>query len=49
MKEVLDRGVRSRANFFQTEIRYLMCGRRWKEVPIHYTNDKPHDWPIVPS
>ena len=39
MKEVLDRGVRSRANFFQTEIRYMMCRRRWKEVPIVYHNE----------
>ncbi len=28
MKEVLDKGVRSRANFFQTEIRYMMGKRR---------------------
>ena len=40
MKEVLDRGVRSRANFFQTEIRHMMSKRRWKEVPIHYSNNK---------
>jgi dolichol-phosphate mannosyltransferase len=41
MKEVLDKGVRSRANFFQTEIRYMMSKRRWKEVPIRYSNNKP--------
>ena len=40
MKEVLDRGVRSRANFFQTEIRYMMCRKRWKEVPIIYSNSR---------
>ncbi len=40
MQEVLARGVVSRANFFQTEIRYAMSKRRWKEVPIHYTNNK---------
>ncbi len=40
MREILEKGVRSRANFFQTEIRYLMCRRRWKEVPILYSNDR---------
>jgi hypothetical protein len=35
---VLERGVRSRSNFFQTEIRYMMHGLRWKEVPIRYNN-----------
>ncbi len=38
MKCLLDRGVRSRAHFFQTEIRALMHQFRWVEVPIHYTN-----------
>ena len=40
MQEVLERDVMSRANFFQTEIRYAMSKRRWKEVPIHYANNK---------
>lgn len=40
MTEVLERGVLSRANFFQTEIRYMMSRHRWKEVPIHYSNDR---------
>ena len=40
MKELLDKGVMSRANFFQTEIKYMMSRRRWKEVPINYSNDK---------
>ena len=39
MKELLDKGVISRANFFQTEIRYMMGTRNWKELPIHYYND----------
>ena len=41
MKEVLDNGVMSRANFFQTEIRHRMSRRRWIELPITYSNDKP--------
>jgi hypothetical protein len=39
MAVILKEGVLSRANFFQTEIRYRMGKRRWKEVPIHYSND----------
>ena len=38
MKMVLDKGVTSRANFFQTEIRYMMHELRWMEVPIRYNN-----------
>jgi dolichol-phosphate mannosyltransferase len=38
MKMVLDKGVASRANFFQTEIRYMMHDLRWMEVPIRYSN-----------
>lgn len=39
MKAVLDHGVVSRANFFQTEIRHLMNRRHWKEVPIVYATN----------
>lgn len=39
MKHILERRVRSRANFFQTEIRHMMHGFRWKEIPIVYVND----------
>jgi len=38
MVKVLSHGVRSRAHFFQTEIRYLMHQFRWVEVPIVYRN-----------
>ena len=38
MKHVLDRGVRSRRNFFQTEIRFMLRDWNWVEVPIHYRN-----------
>jgi len=38
MEMVLQRGVASKANFFQTEIRSMMHELRWTEVPIRYTN-----------
>jgi dolichol-phosphate mannosyltransferase len=40
MEYLLQRRVRSRANFFQTEIRHMMHRFRWKEIPIVYVNDK---------
>jgi hypothetical protein len=39
MQYVLQHRVRSRANFFQTEIRHMMHLFRWKEIPIVYVND----------
>lgn len=36
MEHVVSRGVASRAHFFQTEIRYLLRGWNWVEVPITY-------------
>jgi dolichol-phosphate mannosyltransferase len=39
MKLVLDQGVQSRANFFQTEIRHMMHRFKWMEVPITYSNE----------
>jgi dolichol-phosphate mannosyltransferase len=38
MGSVLERGVSSKANFFQTEIRYMMHQFKWLEVPITYRN-----------
>lgn len=38
LQYVLDRGIISRANFFQTEIRFMMHRFKWLEVPIKYTN-----------
>jgi dolichol-phosphate mannosyltransferase len=35
---VLEHGVASRANFFQTEIRHMMHQFKWLEVPITYRN-----------
>jgi dolichol-phosphate mannosyltransferase len=40
MRYVLQHRVRSRANFFQTEIRHMMHRFRWKEIPIVYVNDR---------
>jgi dolichol-phosphate mannosyltransferase len=39
MECVLQQRVRSRANFFQTEIRHMMHRFRWKEIPIVYVNE----------
>jgi dolichol-phosphate mannosyltransferase len=38
MQMVLQAGVASKANFFQTEIRWMMHQLRWLEVPISYQN-----------
>jgi len=38
MGMVLQAGVASKANFFQTEIRWRMHQLRWMEVPIAYQN-----------
>jgi dolichol-phosphate mannosyltransferase len=42
MEHVLCRGVESRANFFQTEIKYMLRDWPWIDVPINYrsTNDR---------
>jgi dolichol-phosphate mannosyltransferase len=36
LSRVVAMGVRSKAHFFQTEIRYMMHALRWTEIPIHY-------------
>jgi dolichol-phosphate mannosyltransferase len=38
LTQVVERGVRSKAHFFQTEIRYMMHRLRWTELPITYGN-----------
>ena len=38
LEYVLDRGILSRAGFFQTEIRFMTHRFKWLEVPINYTN-----------
>jgi dolichol-phosphate mannosyltransferase len=38
LEHVVERGVRSRAHFFQTEIRFMLRDWRWTEVPITYSH-----------
>lgn len=38
MKYVVEKGVHSRAHFFQTEIRFMLRSWNWVEVPITYSN-----------
>lgn len=41
MERVLAYPLRSKAHFYQTELRYLLRKRNWIEVPIHYTSPSP--------
>ena len=36
LNHVVDHGVSSRANFFQTEIRFMLRNWKWVEIPITY-------------
>lgn len=38
LEYVLARGLKSRAHFFQTEIKFALRHWNWVEVPIHYRN-----------
>ena len=38
LRHVVEHGVRSRAHFFQTEIRYMLQDWKWTEVPISYSS-----------
>jgi len=38
MKYILDKGVKSKAHFFQTEIRFYLRDWKWQEIPITYSN-----------
>lgn len=38
LEAVLEHGVRSRAHFFQTEIKFLLRQWKWVELPIFYRN-----------
>ncbi len=38
MEAILKRGVRSRAHFFQSEIRFALRHHQWTEIPIQYRN-----------
>jgi dolichol-phosphate mannosyltransferase len=41
LQMVLDKGIQSRAHFFQTEIKTYCAHLRTKEVPIHYKSASP--------
>jgi dolichol-phosphate mannosyltransferase len=41
VKEILAYGLRSKAHFYQTEVRYLLRNSRYREVPIHYRAPSP--------
>lgn len=41
MERILAYPLRSKAHFYQTELRYLCRFRNWIEVPIHYTAPSP--------
>lgn len=41
MEKLLAYPLRSKAHFYQTELRYLLRKRNWIEIPIHYTSPSP--------
>lgn len=41
LEHVLQCGIRSRAHFFQTEIKTFCRNLKWIEVPIHYSSPSP--------
>jgi dolichol-phosphate mannosyltransferase len=41
VKAFLEYGLKSKAHFYQTELRYLLRNTRYKEVPIHYRAPSP--------
>ncbi len=41
VKQVLDRGLLSKAHFYQTEVRYLLRKKSYVEIPIHYRAPSP--------
>lgn len=41
VKAFLNHGLRSKAHFYQTELRYLLRNTRYMEVPIHYRAPSP--------
>ncbi|MCC8022086.1 MAG: hypothetical protein LIO63_08980, partial [Akkermansia sp.] len=38
MEKILTFPLRSKAHFYQTELRYLCRRRNWIELPIHYSS-----------
>lgn len=41
MEKILAYPLKSKAHFYQTELRYLCRDRNWIEIPIHYTAPSP--------
>jgi dolichol-phosphate mannosyltransferase len=41
VKQILDYGLRSKAHFYQTEVRYLLRRKKYVEVPILYRAPSP--------
>lgn len=41
VRAFLDYGLKSKAHFYQTELRYLLRNTRYMEVPIHYRAPSP--------
>lgn len=41
VKKFLDHGLKSKAHFYQTELRYLLRKSRYAEIPIHYRAPSP--------
>jgi dolichol-phosphate mannosyltransferase len=41
LEALLSQPLRSRAHFYQTEVRYLLRKSKWIEVPIHYRAPSP--------
>lgn len=41
VKQFLDYPLRSKAHFYQTELRYLLRKKRFAEIPIHYRAPSP--------
>ena len=41
VKKILDYNLKSKAHFYQTEIRYLLRKYKFSEVPIHYNAPSP--------
>jgi dolichol-phosphate mannosyltransferase len=41
VKKFLDYNLRSKAHFYQTELRYLLRNTRFAEIPIHYRAPSP--------
>ncbi len=46
MEKILAFPLRSKAHFYQTELRYLCRRRNWIEIPIHYSSPSPASPPL---